>query len=127
MADSSSEIVALTQQEVDACAAGDIDRYLAILAEDGVYMPPSTPPKAGAELRHWLREFVENFSVEWQDFVHGETVVAENLAFHDYAYRWKVTPKAGGQPVVGQGKGIHIAKRQPDGSWKLVRNIWNAG
>jgi ketosteroid isomerase-like protein len=126
MADSSSQVVALSQREVDACAAGDIDLYRAILADDAIYMPPNTPPKAGAELRRWLGDFVENFTIEWLDFVHGETVVAEDLAFHDYAYRWKVTPKAGGQPVLGQGKGIHIARRQPGGSWKLVRNIWNA-
>lgn len=127
MPDTSSAIAALAQREVDACATGDIGLYLSILADDAVYMPPNTPPKTGEELRRWLREFIANFTVEWQDFVHGETVVAQDLAFRDYAYRWKVTPKAGGQPVEGHGKGIHIARRQADGAWRLVRNIWNAG
>jgi ketosteroid isomerase-like protein len=127
MPDTNPEIAALTQREVNACAAGDIGLYLSILADDAVYMPPNTPAKTGEELRRWLGEFIADFTVEWQEFVHGETVVSQDLAFHDNAYRWTVTPKTGGQPVQGHGKGLHIACRQADGAWKLVRNIWNAG
>ncbi len=119
-------VVAVTDEEVAAIRAGDIRRYLAILSDDAVFLPPNSPPIKGDDLREWLRDFVQRFVVEWLDFVHGETIVISDLAYHDYAYSWRVTPKAGGEPSVSHGKGLHVVRRQPDGVWKLVRNIWNA-
>lgn len=107
-------------------STGDMRRYLAILADDAVFMPPNSAAKSGDELRAWLREFVEGFKTEWLAFAHGETIVAGDFAFHDYTYSMRYTPRAGGEPGIGHGKGLHILRRQPDGSWKLVRNIWNA-
>jgi ketosteroid isomerase-like protein len=120
------QVIAVADQEAAAMSASDMDQYLAILADDAVFLPPSSPARRGGELRQWLRDFLEGFTTEWLRLVHGETVVAGDLAYHDYAYSMKVTPQAGGQPSVGHGKGLHILRREPDGSWKMVRNVWNA-
>jgi ketosteroid isomerase-like protein len=36
-----------------------------------------------------------------------------------------MTP-AGADPVDMTNKGIHIYKRQADGSWKMVQDVWNS-
>jgi len=119
-------ISALINQEVNAVSAGDVETYHALLTDDAVFMPPNSPAKTGEELRHWLRDFLECFTVEWMEFIHGNIEVTGDLAFHEYTYKWRVTPKEGGKTNVSGGKGIHIVRRQRDGSWKIAREIWNA-
>ncbi len=36
------------------------------------------------------------------------------------------TPEAGGEAHTGNYKGIHIYRRQPDGSWRIAQDIWNS-
>jgi ketosteroid isomerase-like protein len=37
-----------------------------------------------------------------------------------------VTPKAAGaKPTTETIKGLHVLRRQTDGSWKIIQDIWN--
>jgi len=38
-----------------------------------------------------------------------------------------VTPKAGGESIQLEGKYLVVFQKQPDGSWKAARDIWNEG
>ncbi len=118
--------VAVLDQEVRAIDTGNINLYLEILADDAIFLPPNSPEKAGMDLKEWLSDFLARFKAEWLHYAHVETVVAGDFAYHRFTYRWKVTAKAGGEPVIGQGKGLHILRRQPDSSWKITHEIWNA-
>jgi ketosteroid isomerase-like protein len=120
------KVNAVADEEVAAIEAGDFKRYLALLTDDALFMPPSIHAKAGEDLRKWLRDFVDRFTVKYQKWTHDETVVEGDLAYHRFTYAWKVTPKAGGETKAGCGKGMHILRRQPDGGWKIAREIWNA-
>lgn len=119
------KVIAVADQEANAISNGDTDLYFAILTEDTVFMPPNSMPKSGDELRQWLRDFLAEVRVEYLESEHGQTVVAGDLAYHEYTCSWKVTPKSGGDPKTAHFKGLHIVRRLPDGSWKLSRNIWN--
>ncbi len=116
----------IASEEAAAIEAGDSKRYLSLLAPDALFMPPNSPSKSGRELRDWLRDFVNRNNVEYLKLTDDETVVEGCLAYHCFTYRWKITPKAGGESQLGQGKGMHIFRRQPDGAWKIAREIWNA-
>jgi ketosteroid isomerase-like protein len=118
-------VIAVADEEANAISLGDAERYFAILSEDAVFMPPNSTPKAGDELRQWLRGFLNEVSVEYLNSAHGQTVVANDLAYHEYTCSWKVTPRSGGETTTAHFKGLHIVRRQSDGSWKLSRNIWN--
>ena len=120
------EVLSIIDQEARAINTGDMNMYLAILADDAVFLPPGDPAQTGAELRGWLSAFLEEFTVEGLRYDTQEAVVVGDLAYHWYAFTWTVTPKAGGEPTPEQGKGIHILRRGPDGCWKLAREIWNA-
>ena len=122
---STDRVLAAIGIERDAMATGDIDRYLAVLTDDAIFLPPNSPSKTGAELRSWLRGFLEGFRVEWLSFVSTETLIAGEMAFHSYTYTWRVCARAGGEPTIAAGKGVHLLRRQPDGSWRIAREIWN--
>jgi len=89
-------------------------------------MPPNSDPKQGAELRDWLRAFVGGFRVEWLSFVSTEVVEAGETAYHSFAYTWRVHPRSGGEPTTASGKGVHLLRRQADGTWRIAREIWNS-
>lgn len=35
-------------------------------------------------------------------------------------------PGAGGEAIEERYKGMHIYRRQPDGTWRIAQDIWNA-
>lgn len=119
-------VLAAIREERDALQTGDIDQYLAVLTDDAIFMPPNSLSKTGAELRSWLRGFLGAFRVEWLCFTSTETLLADEIAFHSYTYTWRVCARAGGEPTVASGKGVHLLRRQPDGSWKIAREMWNS-
>ena len=120
------KVLSVAKRESVLMSLGNIEGWLSLQAESAVYMPPNTPAKEGKVLHSWLSEFIQSSRVEWLDYIDGYTEISGNLAFHDYSYQWRVTPKDGGTPVIGHGKGIQILSRFSDGSWKIVRNIWNS-
>lgn len=129
MNDSNEElqaVLAVAKREPAAMSGGDIEGHLSLLADSAIYMPPGGTSKEGRELRDWLAQFLRSSSVEWINYEHGHTQISEDLALYDYAYEWRVTSKSQGESVVGRGKGIQIFTRVSDGSWKLIRNIWNS-
>lgn len=118
-------VLAVIGIERDAMESGNIDRYLAVLTDDAIFMPPNSPSKTGAELRNWLRSFVEGFRVEWLSFVSTEMLFAGEIAFHSYTYTWRVCARTNGEPTIAAGKGVHLLRRQQDGSWRIAHEIWN--
>jgi ketosteroid isomerase-like protein len=111
--------------EVAAIEDDDIEGYLAVLAEDALFLPPGLPSMGGEELRASLREFLEQWRVEWLGFRHDETEISGELAFHRFSYSWRLEPKSGGQLQVAHGKGLHILRRCDDGNWRIAREVRN--
>lgn len=124
--DEKSAVITVIEREVAAAAKGDFEQYNAILADDALFMPPNSRPRSGADLRRWLGEFLEGFAVEWVSFRHLEVVVDGHHAYHGYEYEWQVTPRLGGEVITGRGNGLHVLRREAEGSWKIIREIWNS-
>jgi ketosteroid isomerase-like protein len=119
-------ILAPVEREKNDVASGDSAAYFALLTEDAIFLPPQSLAKSGEELRNWLGAFLRDFRIEWLSFTSTEMKAVEDLAYHAFAYTWRTTPRAGGETKVSSGKGLHILRRQPDGSWKIAPEIWNA-
>jgi ketosteroid isomerase-like protein len=111
MSDSDEDLNAVLEvakAEPAAVGAGDVERHLSLLADPAIYMPPGGPAREGRALRDWLADFDRSSTIEWLSCTHGETRVSGDLAFHDYAYEWRVTSKADGKSVTGHGRaGVH--------------------
>lgn len=119
------QVDAVVEGEAASIAGADIDRYLALLTDDAVFLPPDSAPYEGDELRGWLREFLHDWRVEWLEWRHDETAIEGDLAYHRFSYSWRLTSKTSDEVFVSHGKGLHVLRRGPDGAWKIAREIWN--
>ena len=119
-------IESVVDAECESMADDDIDRYLELLAEDALFLPPDLPSIGGEELDAWLGEFLGQWRIEWLGYRHDETEICGDLAFHRFSYSRRLEPKRGGQLQVSHGKGLHIMRRSGDGDWKIARETWNA-
>ncbi len=121
-------IQALTETWSAAFVAGDVAALVALRTDDVVQMPPDAPTAKGKQpLEDFYNGIFGQFSVEATWPVEGteEIVVTDGWAFHLSEYILRISPKAGGEAIEERGKIIVICQRQPDGSWKLAREIWN--
>src|ERR1700730_11361477 len=115
---------ALQKRVDDAIIAGDTERYVALLTDDAVLMPPNAPPVVGKKaIRDWNEVMAKRFRIQEYASVDDEVVGAGAWAFRRTTFTWSVTPTAGGIAIHDSGKFIIIYKRQPDGSWKVARDI----
>lgn len=119
-------INALAEQEMQTLNAGDIEAHLATHTADAVVMPPEMPEARGHEaIRAVLEQLHGQFDVEGT-YTAKQTTVVGDIAYQQLAFDMTLTPKGEGEPISDVGKGLHVLRRQPDGSWKIVVDIWNA-
>ena len=112
---------------VASLEAGDSNRWLAQWTEDGVQLPPGAPPNIGTEMiGKRNRGMLEKFTVEMEINTDEVTVAGDDLAFARGLYTATLTPKAGGDSVAIDGKFLTVFQKQPDGSWKIYRDIFNS-
>jgi uncharacterized protein (TIGR02246 family) len=106
--------------------AGDFEAYRAFWTDDVVWLPPHGPTLQGIEVcmehnRPYFEQYrsVEKMSVE-------EIEIGDRFAFVRVNYTCQGTPKAEGEPIDEDGKGIFILERRPDGSWVSTHCVWNS-
>jgi len=76
-------------------------------------------------MRTWTQGLFGQFTAE-ETVTTEEIQVAGGWAFLRGTYTATMTPKEEGDPQEETGKCVHVVQRQPDGSWKNMRVIWNS-
>ncbi len=112
----------------EAVAAKDTERFVSFFADDASRFPPDAPRVTGNDA---IREFVsEWFAAPGLAFSFPEPGSAEVSSAGDLGYTtgsYEVTVNdAEGNPVTSRGKVVVIWKKQSDGTWKAVLDIWNS-
>ncbi len=106
--------------------ASDAAGLTGLYTNDAVLMPPNQEPVIGDQaIESWFQTTFDQFSIEFT-LASDELEVVGDLAFDGGTYMIALTPKADGEPMEERGKYIVILRKQVDGSWKLVRDIWNS-
>jgi len=111
-----------------ALAEGDIDALMAEIVDDAVWMPPDQATIVGKPA---IQAFYEalfeqvtlagTLSPDNQELqVFGDSAVLRGVLVGT------VTPKAGGEPMPFANKFVNVLRRESDGSWKHVWDVWNA-
>jgi uncharacterized protein (TIGR02246 family) len=126
-ADADRAAIARVMAELlEAVNASDVARLIAVWAEDGVLMPPNQPSVQGRRaLEEHFRRVFSHSRFEFT-FTSSDIELAGNAAFERLTYTARAWPAGSRSPIEDRGKGLHVYRRQADGSWKLVRDIWNS-
>ena len=105
---------------VAALNARDVDRWLSNFADDGAMWPHCAPRVVGKEaIRQYIGGYVTLPTFAVAHYL--ETVVVANsgdLAYVTYTYEM-------GNPVAETGKDLTVYRKDGDGSWKVVIDMWS--
>jgi ketosteroid isomerase-like protein len=113
-------------REIGAVSSGDVEALLGALATDAHMMAPNEPAVTGHEaLRAWAQAMLGQVTMSGR-YTSSNIEVAGDYVIERYTAELTVTPKAGGATTTETIKGIHIYRRQADGSWKIAQDVWNA-
>ncbi len=107
--------------------AGDVAALTGQFADNAVRLPPNQPILVGKEaVRSDLQAYLNRYRQEEVD-VAEEVRVVGDLAYVRGTAKARATPKATGAAVIDDsGKWVTVFRRQSDGSWKIVVDIWNS-
>jgi ketosteroid isomerase-like protein len=129
MDDDKIAIQKLHDADIEASLALDVPKLEALWTEDIVTMAPSGPAVVGrAANNKKLEDAAEKlrateilaFDEQWQEVrIQG-----------DWAYEWgtmsgRMHPFAGGKETDYKLNVMRVLNRQPDGTWKIARSIYN--
>lgn len=129
--DTDAEKIRLLNRDAEWAAAAaegrDVERILSFWTDDAVVMPPGLPTVRGKdELRRYVEDSLRlpGFRITW---------TSTDVAFSpdgSMAYmfsRNEVTMNdEDGRPQTAAGRAVTIWRREPDGEWRCVVDIWNA-
>jgi len=110
-----------------AANAGDVEAIAAVYAEDGALLAPNLPPQKGRDaVKAFWGGFLDAYTVRFE--VASDTIEGRgDLAYNQGHYRFTANPKAQGVPgVADEGKFLEILKKQPDGSWKYILDMYSS-
>ena len=121
------KLMQLSREWSTSAASNNLDKTLSYWADDAVVMSPGQPVIKGKKA---IREMMEStakipgFRIRW------EPLSVEVSQSGDMAYmieKNQVTVNDSlGHPITELNKAVTVWKKQPDGSWKNVVDIWNA-
>ena len=114
------------QELVAATVAGDPEAYAGCFTEEAIMMVPNAPSVVGKEaIQASLEATLALYDTEWTNTIE-EIVMAGDWAFERSSYRWTLRPKGEAEPLDEVGKILAVWHRDPDGSWRRARIMWNS-
>ena len=107
-----------------AVLAGDWPAVVSVYAEDGILLPPNMPAVQG-------RAAIQSFFGAFPKLTAFKQSVIEvegqgDLAYPRGTYEMTTMPPGAKAPLKDTGKVIAVWRKQPDGSWRVLRVMWNS-
>ena len=116
----------LNDQWSKTAGAKDLEGTVSYYSDDASVFPPNAPVASGKQAIHavWADVIASASTISWQtDKV--EVARSGDLAYLTGIYQTTAKdPKA--QPVNDTGKFVEVWKKQADGKWKTVADIFNS-
>ena len=107
-----------------AVLAADWPAVGSVYTEDGILMPPNAPVVQG---RAAMQKFFAGFP---KITAFKESVVEiegyGDLVYPRGTYEMTMMPPGAKMPLTDMGKVLAVWRKQPDGSWRVARVMWNS-
>jgi len=119
-------IADFNRRYLGAINEGDIATLSSLTTDGHIMLAPGRPPLVGKAANDAANGRVaQMFKIDehWSPL---ETVISGDLAYQRGTFTVAATPKAGGETRNTSGNFLRIYRRQPDGSWRMVRDMFNS-
>jgi ketosteroid isomerase-like protein len=110
-----------------AAGAKDVDKTVSYYSDDAIVMPPNSPQATGKESIHALWKGMlgaPGFSGGWKP-LKVDVARSSDLGYVSGTYEFTEND-ANGKPMTDKGKYVEVWKKQADGGWKCVADIFNS-
>jgi uncharacterized protein (TIGR02246 family) len=105
-----------------ATATGDIDTVMGLMAEDVIFLLAGKPPIRGrASFVQALRTVLTQHRIESKGDIQ-EIEISGSLAYCWTNITVRIVPLSGGKGTLRAGSTLSILRKQPSGSWVVVRD-----
>ena len=110
-----------------AANAGNAAGVAAVYAIDASLLPPNMPPRRGrTAIQSFWAGLLDAYTVKFEigsDLIEGRGDLAYNMGH----FRFTAVPKDKNAPgIADEGKFVEVLRKQPDGSWKYIVDIYNS-
>ncbi|MEO7713591.1 MAG: DUF4440 domain-containing protein [Gemmatimonadaceae bacterium] len=110
----------------DGLLKGDTAKMSNVYTDDAMVLFPNAPLARGRSGINKLNAgLLAAFTVTAASFKTTDLIVTGDYAIETGTYEMTMRPKTGA-PIADVGKYVSIWQKQPDGSWKMVRDISNS-
>jgi uncharacterized protein (TIGR02246 family) len=124
--DAEAAIAEFNRQYLAAINGADIDALADLTTDDHMMIMSGGEPLAGKQaLVDAMTAAFERLEFD-ESWTPEETVVSGDLAYQRGSFVVDATPKAGGASTRTTGNFMRIYRRQPDGAWLMVRDMFNS-
>jgi uncharacterized protein (TIGR02246 family) len=117
----------LDAQWAKTTATNDVDAIVAYYSDDASLLPSDAPIVTGKQAIRaaWAAMLAPGVSLSWTaDKV--EAARSSDLAYMTGNYTMSTKQSLSKAPVTEQGKYVEVWKKQADGKWKVVADIFNS-
>ena len=119
-------IADFNQQYLRAINDGNIEALSALTTEGHMMLAPNRPPLQGKEGNiAAMRRAFEQFKID-ETWTPVEIEVSGDWAWQRGTYKVIATPKSGGAGRTSTGNFLRIYRRQADGAWRMIRDMFNS-
>lgn len=119
-------IAEFNRQYLAAINNGDIDALARLTTDEHMMIASGGAPVAGKQaLVDAMTGAFERFDID-ETWTPEETVVSGDLAYQRGTFVVIAQPKSGGDASRSTGNFMRIYRRQPDGSWFMIRDMLNS-
>jgi ketosteroid isomerase-like protein len=104
----------------------DIGTLASLTTEDHIMIASGRPPIVGKAANDAANGRVfKQFDID-ETWTPLETIVSGDLAYQRGTFTVAATPKAGGNTTKTSGTFLRIYRRQPNGEWRMTRDMFNS-
>jgi ketosteroid isomerase-like protein len=110
-----------------AAGSRDVDKTISYYSDDAVVMPPNIPTLTGKEpIRTLWKSMLgsPDFSGGWKA-TKVEVARSGDLAYVSGTYEFNEKDDSG-KPITDKGKYLEVWKKQADGNWKCVADMFSS-
>lgn len=105
----------------------NVPAFISHIDDDAIIAPPGDQPVSGKKaVEQWYKDFLTKYRTSSLNLTSKEVFVGETWATEFGRFDWGLQPVDGSPVLLDHGSYMQVWRRQPDGTWRFAREVWNS-